>query len=79
MTYIERDFKEAYVRMKEKALELEHELAHTKRLLAKAVSEYPVESGIWVDRDGQAGYGSLKEMRLYLGLQPRTPQESSSE
>lgn len=78
MSYIERDFKEAYIRMKERALQAESDLEYTKALLGNAVQEYPVASGLYVDADGQAGYGSLKAARLYLRIEPnRTPQDTT--
>jgi hypothetical protein len=44
------------------------ELEYLNALLSNAIQEYPVASGVYVDSDGQAGYGSLKAMRLHLGV-----------
>jgi hypothetical protein len=46
------------------------ELEYLRRLTLNAVKEYPVASGLYVDGDGQAGYGSLKAMRLHLRIEP---------
>lgn len=46
------------------------ELAYLRTLAENAVREYPVASGLYVDSDGQAGYGSLKALRLFLGIAP---------
>lgn len=45
------------------------ELEYLKILAGNAVREYPVASGLYVDTDGQAGYGALKAMRLHLRIQ----------
>jgi hypothetical protein len=50
--------------------ELAAELEYLRTLLSNAVHEFPVASGLYVDSDGMAGYGSLKAMRLRLGLAP---------
>lgn len=46
------------------------ELEYLRTLASNAVHEYPVASGLYVDGDGQAGYGALKAMRLHLKLAP---------
>lgn len=46
------------------------EIEYLRTLLLNAVNEYPMASGVYVDQDGQAGYGSLKAMRLHLGIAP---------
>ncbi len=49
---------------------LQDENQYLRTLLLNAVNEYPIASGIYVDQDGQAGYGSLKAMRLHLKIAP---------
>ncbi|MCS3690886.1 hypothetical protein [Bradyrhizobium elkanii] len=73
---IERDrdrqhewIKEA-VRAKKDCAKAEAKLAELQRLASAAVQEYPVASGVYVDTDGQDGYGSLKALRLWLGIEP---------
>lgn len=51
----------------------EHEIqmlrdeAEELRFLAQgAVEEYPIASGLYIDTDGQDGYGNLRAMRLFL-------------
>lgn len=46
------------------------DLEYLHTLLSNAINEFPVASGLYVDSDGLAGYGSLKAMRLRLGLAP---------
>jgi hypothetical protein len=46
------------------------ELEYLRTLASNAVNEYPVASGVYVDADGQAGYGALKAMRLHLRIAP---------
>jgi hypothetical protein len=41
-----------------------------RSLLLDVVREYPIASGLYVDLDGQDGYGPLKAARKYLGLEP---------
>lgn len=50
--------------------EAAEEIEYLRALAMNAVQEYPVASGLYVDGDGQAGYGSLKAMRLRLGVAP---------
>jgi hypothetical protein len=54
---------------------LARELEYMKTLATNAVREYPVASGLYKDTDGQAGYGSLKAMRLYLGMSPENSRD----
>lgn len=46
------------------------ELEYLKTLLSNAVQEFPIASGLYIDTDGTAGYGTLKAMRLHLGIEP---------
>lgn len=42
------------------------ELVELRRLAKGAVEEFPVASGLYVDTDGQDGYGNLRALRLHL-------------
>jgi hypothetical protein len=46
------------------------ELAKLRTLAADVVNAYPVASGLYVDTDGQDGYGALKALRLHLKMEP---------
>jgi len=41
-----------------------------EEIARRAVYEYPVASGLYVDADSKAGYGALRDLRLFLGIEP---------
>jgi hypothetical protein len=41
-----------------------------EEIARRAVHEYPVASGLYVDADSKAGYGALRDLRLFLGIEP---------
>src|ERR1700761_1909121 len=41
-----------------------------EEIARRAVHEYPVASGLYVDADSKAGYGALRDLRLFLGIDP---------
>jgi hypothetical protein len=54
-------------------IDLMAENARLRELITDAIDEYPVASGLYVDQDGQDGYGPLKAMRIYLGIPSSYP------
>lgn len=53
--------------------EAQSEIDRLRKLITDAIDEYPVASGLYVDSDGQDGYGSLKAMRVYLEIPASYP------
>jgi hypothetical protein len=51
----------------------EGKIERLRELITDAIDEYPVASGLYVDSDGQDGYGSLKAMRFHLGIPSSYP------
>lgn len=53
-----------------RVVELLRERDEMRALMLAVVKEYPIASGLHVDLDGQDGYGPLKAIRKYLGIEP---------